>query len=136
MIKEEIRSVNGKLNALTEYLLEKQIGEDVYEQNKKALLLKRCELDERLGAAHAQSDSQAPDNLQKTFEIANQAYSIYKSGFFEEKRRIIRLVTKKCSVTDKQLTLELAVPFDKIRNRTSITGFFGNDSTPAVLPIY
>ena len=75
--------------------------------------------------AHKTSNFNYYDEGVRIIELANSAYTRFKSQPAEEKRKILKLVLSNCYLEDKKLRPEYKKPFDII---------FKNRNCPSWLP--
>lgn len=109
-----------RLNRLTDAYLDGSIERELFDERKKALLLERTAMNDRL---RVMKDNPAaiPARLQKFLELAEAAYSLYKEGTSEQKRRMVKMFTSNLSVDGKILDFAFVTPFNEIANRVNDT---------------
>ena len=96
--------------------IDRVIEKDIFEERKKALLMERKDLEEKI--THLKENSRSiPDRLTEFLELAGSAYLSYKMGIPEEKRDLLRIVTSNREADGKNLDLRLSLPFDEVANR-------------------
>jgi len=78
--------------------------------------MERKQLDETMDQLKSGTLS-IPDRLAEFLELAESAYLQYKSGFPDEKRDILKIVTSNREVDGKNIEFRLAIPFDEVANR-------------------
>src|SRR5262249_20973293 len=82
----ELRLSQNKelLNRLIDAFLERLIEKQVFEARKADLLLQQKTIEDEL-ARSSDGEAQILDHLEKIFELSFDAYSLYKTGFQDEK---------------------------------------------------
>jgi hypothetical protein len=111
---------NDRLARLTDAYIDRVIEKAIFEERKTALLLERKDIEEKLTQLN-QDGRTVPDQVAQFLELAESAYSLYKSGFPEEKRDLLKNVTSNRHVEGKSVEFTLALPFSELAKRCEIT---------------
>jgi site-specific DNA recombinase len=107
-----------RLNRLTDAYLDGSIERDLFDERKKALLFERTAMNDRLREMK-DNPAAVPARLQKFLELAEAAYSLYKEGNSDQKRRMVTMFTSNLSVDEKILDFAFVTPFNEIANRVN-----------------
>jgi len=115
-----VSQIQDRLDRLTDAYIDRLIEKEVFEKRKSTLLMEQKEVEETLTGLQDKSSS-VPDRVTELVELAGSAYSQYKTGFPDEKRDLLRIVTSNREADGKNVELRLAIPFDGIANRLHIS---------------
>jgi hypothetical protein len=88
----------------------------MFETRKADLLMQQKTIEEEL-ARSSDSEAQSLEYLEKIFELSFDAYSLYQTGFQDEKRWLLETLTSNRQVIQK-LVITLAFPFREIAERS------------------
>jgi hypothetical protein len=111
-----LSQLQDRLNRLTDAYIDRVIEKEIFEERKRALLMERKDLEEKLAQLKENSRS-VPDQLSEFLELAGRAYLGYKMGLPEEKRDLLKILTSNREVFGKSVDLRLSIPFDEVANR-------------------
>ncbi len=109
--------MSERLNRLTDAYVDGLIDAELFQERKKALLMERQRLKERMTAKG--NDTDLPSRLGKFFELTGTVYFQYKVALPEEKRALLESVTSNRSIFDKTAVIALDSPFDEVANRVT-----------------
>jgi hypothetical protein len=105
------------LNRLIDAFLERLVEKEAFETKKADLLMQQKAIDDQL-ASTSSGEPNILDHLEKIFELSFDAYSLYKTGFQDEKRWLLETLTSNRQVIQKELVFTLAFPFREIAERS------------------
>jgi site-specific DNA recombinase len=105
------------LNRLIDAFLERLVDKQAFEARKADLLMQQRTIEDQL-ASYSTGKAPILDQLEKIFELAFDAYSLYKTGFQDEKRWLLETLTSNRQVIQKELVFTLAFPFREIAERS------------------
>ena len=115
-IEMKLGQIEGRLNRLTDTLVDGLIDKDAFNRRNESLLIEKAELQERLATIKGGGYSLA-DDVQTFFELANTAEQTYLSGIPIEKRDLLKTVSSNRLVDRKNVMVELDTPFYVVANR-------------------
>jgi site-specific DNA recombinase len=121
-----------RLVRLTDAYIDKVIDKDIFEERKAALLMERKDLEQTMNQLKTGVLS-IPDRLTEFLELAGSAYLSYKTGFTEEKRDLLKILTSNREVDGKNVELRLAIPFEEVANRYKHSSGVPYRDTPRTL---
>jgi site-specific DNA recombinase len=131
-LRLRLGQLNERLARLTDAYIDRVIEKDIFEDRKTALLMERKDTDEKLIQLNRESQT-VPDQVAKFLELAGGAYSLYKSGFPDEKRDLLKTITSNRHVEGKNVEFMLALPFNELANRSENTNGSPYRDTPRTL---
>ena len=103
-ITSELSNIDNKLEALTDALIDRLIGKEVYAERQEKLLLRKSELNDELNK-NVNLNTTAQD-VREFLELAKNLTQLYKNLPAQDKRRFIESTTSNRVVADKNLVLE------------------------------
>lgn len=112
-LKLALAQIDERLNRVTDAYIDRLIDRESYEQRKRALLLERAGLDDKLRALR---DGKG-ESLGEFLERADTAYFTYKTGTPEQKRKLLDVLTSNRTAEGKTAEITLKLPFNEIANR-------------------
>jgi hypothetical protein len=74
-------------------------------------------MEEKLFESEEKTQS-IPDKIADFLELVGKAYSSYKIAIPEEKRDLLKIITSNRIIDEKNVVLELNLPFSEIENRS------------------
>lgn len=110
------KSLEERLNRLTDAYIDQLIDRDAFEQRKEALLLERAETEDQIRQLEA-DETESVDRLEQFLELAGTASRLYKSALGHEKRELLKSITSNLCVDGKTLVIVYRLPFQTIANR-------------------
>jgi DNA invertase Pin-like site-specific DNA recombinase len=113
----QLHQLQDRVSRLTDAYIDRVIDKETFEERKKSCLLERKDLEQKLADA---GEQHGPEQLEKIFELANSAYASYKLALPEEKRDSLRILTSNRYVEQKNVIVELNIPFREIANRAAV----------------
>jgi DNA invertase Pin-like site-specific DNA recombinase len=119
-LNAKCQQVTERLSRLTDAFLDGSVERDLYDERKKALLFERSALNDRLKDL-SENPSALPVRLQKFLELTEAAYSLYKDGNPDEKRRMVKMFTSNLTADHKNLDFAFSIPFTEVANRDKNT---------------
>lgn len=119
-----LNQLQDRLHRLTDAYIDRSIEKDIFEERKKALLLERKDVEERLARLQEEA-SLIPDRLSRVFELAESASLSYKTALPDEKRDLLKTLTSNRLIDGKNVVIELRSPFREMEKR-----FESMNSTP------
>lgn len=105
-----------RLTKLTDLLVEGTIDKSLFEERQGTLLLEQARIKERLVELN-QGRNNAAEELKRTVELAKRPSFLYKNGSSEEKRELQKILLSNLTLTEKNLEIALAVPFQLVSER-------------------
>jgi DNA invertase Pin-like site-specific DNA recombinase len=112
----KVRSLQDRLNRLTDAYIDGTIEKDLFERRKTTLLIDQKGVEEQLAALEANGQS-VPDRLQEFLELAGSASLLYQMSLDDEKRDLLEIATSNRRVQAKNVDFVLAPPFRDVANR-------------------
>jgi len=112
--------LQARIARLTDAFLDNVIDQRLFEERKKALLLERQDIEERL-ASPTPAGRELPDRIAEFFELAASAYVGYKTALPDEKRDLLRILTSNRRAKRNTLEITLSPPFQAVADRGSVT---------------
>ena len=109
-----------RLARLTDALLDGLIDQELFEHRKRALLLDRRALRDRLEGLTS-AHQMASIKLTEFLELAKKAPLSYQLGNLYEKRDLVRSITSNLKIDRKNVVIELRKPFAAIKNREKVS---------------
>jgi site-specific DNA recombinase len=116
-LRLRLGQLSERIARLTDAYIDRVIERELFEERKTAILMERKEVEERLTTL-SQEKRTMPDRVAEFFELAESAYSLYKSALPEEKRDLLKTVTSNREVEGKNVEFTLTLPFSKLANRS------------------
>src|SRR5262249_4953668 len=111
-----LNQIQDRIGRLTDAYIDRVIEKEIFEERKAALLLERKDLEEKMDQLKTGMLS-IPDRLAEFLELAESAYLSYKTGFPEEKRDLLKILTSNREVDGKNVDMRLAIPFNEVAHR-------------------
>lgn len=108
-----LNQIEERLNRVTDAYIDRLIDREQYEERKKALLTERIDVENKLQALRENKTGSLTDFLER----ADSAYSTYKTGTVEEKRKLYDVLTSNGTVDGKIPEITLSFPFNEIAKR-------------------
>jgi site-specific DNA recombinase len=112
----QIRQIKGRLSGLTDVYIDGAIDKSEYVEKKNQLLEKEQACHEQLARSKS-SRGGVRAQIHEILELANKAYTSYKSADIEDKREMIESTSSNLQVFDKTVLIKLKSPFQIISNR-------------------
>ncbi len=113
----QISQIDGRINRLTDALVDQLVDKQTFEQRKTALLLERKGIEEKFKEWTVDNRLTVSEELAHFLERASGAYSAYKVGKFEEKRELVDTISSNRLLMGKSIEISLALPFHEVANR-------------------
>ena len=104
--------MNGEIEAF----LMGNDSKDIFEMRKSALLMEQQETKNQLEEL-GQGEQDVAAHVLKILELASSAYLSYKTGFPDEKRKLLQTLTSNRRVHGKSPEFTLSFPFREVANR-------------------
>jgi site-specific DNA recombinase len=127
-LRLSLSQIAERLNRVTDAFIDRLIDREDYEQRKKALLVERTGVEDKLKALR---DGEA-ESLVEFLERADTAYSWYKTGTIEHKRKLLDVLTSNRTVDGKTAEIMLRLPFKEIADRFQYTNGGPTRSIPRI----
>jgi site-specific DNA recombinase len=112
----KLGQASDKLVRLTDAFIDRLIEKDVFEMRKSALLMEQQEIKNQLEELD-QGELDVAAHVLKILELASSAYLSYKTGFLDEKRELLQILTSNRLVYGKTPEFTLSFPFQEVANR-------------------
>ena len=113
VMREQLNS--SRLEKLADAYMDGVFDKETYATKKNSLITERVEIRERI--AGFGSFREIPEKLRSFLELANSAYSSYKSANEVERRELVDIVVSNFRADGKKLLIKLNSPFDKVAAR-------------------
>ena len=110
--------LSDRLAKLTDAYLDGLLEKELFEERKRAFLMERQKVKEMIATPTKTVD--LISTLEKFLELAGNAYLLYETGFLEEKRELLEIVTSNRLVSGKTPMFTLDFPFQQVANRAKI----------------
>lgn len=136
-----------KMDRLTDAYIENTIDKDIFEEKKEKLLVEQLCLNQKVSHLADQKDI-IYKKAEIFLELLKSLSKSYLNGIFEEKRKIIKIITSNLTVQGKKLIITMKLPFQDIANRCSVsscghvrnssricTAEIANPETSTVVPV-
>lgn len=118
--KLRLDQIKARRQRLMDALLDGDFDRQMFDERKSALLLEQREIEEKLRTL--EEDHRKPKNeLQEFFELLETLSDRYKMADPEEKRDLFQSVTSNLSVWQKNVDVELKIPFSMIAKRPKLS---------------
>ncbi|MBK8245378.1 MAG: recombinase family protein [Saprospiraceae bacterium] len=124
-IRIQESQLNIKLERLTDALIDNNIDKGIYEERKEKIYIEKKGLQER----KTNIDDNITKIFQKTklfFELLKSLKNLYIIGNYEEKRKLLKIITSNLLVEGKKLMITVRNPFQDIA-LTHIVSSSGQD---------
>ncbi|MBK8484752.1 MAG: hypothetical protein IPL31_10530 [Saprospiraceae bacterium] len=114
------QKVSLKLERLTDAYIENTIEKDAFEDRKEKLLVELQGLNNRISQLSNQKDI-IFKKAEIFLELIKSLKKSYENGIFEERRKIIKIVTSNLTIQGKKLMITMKLPFNDIANRSNFS---------------
>ncbi len=108
--KKDYTSVQNRLDALMDLLLDGTITKQEFERKKLSLRDRQAKIRE-LMAAHEEGDDKFKDALISLIQLTSEAYELFRGSTVEQKRRLVGLVFANLQLKGASLCYSLQEPF-------------------------
>ena len=118
-----------KLDRLTDAYIENTIDKEVFEDKKEKLMIEQQGLNHQIEELSIKKDL-IFKKAEFFLELLKSIKKSYLNGIFEERRKILKLVTSNLSIQGKKLIITMKLPFQDIANRWNLSsgGHVRNES--------
>jgi len=119
----QLESLRTRLSRLTDLLLEGSVEKTVFDEKQKAFVWEEADLKQKLTALQEGRDNTLKE-IEDTVELAKSPLLLYKQSDQEGKRELLRILLSNLTVSGKNVSVELKIPFRLIaeREKTSHCG--------------
>jgi DNA invertase Pin-like site-specific DNA recombinase len=126
--------VETRLMRLTDAFIDGNLEKDIFERRKEGLLREQRGLLDQKAKAGEDGKRFALDRLRKFLELAKNALLSYEMGNTEEKRDLVRTTLSNCTVSGKNVVVELSKCYQVIAHWLSLAygGLQREDFRPGV----
>lgn len=125
----QLSQLHNRIVRLTDAYIDQAIDKNTFEERKASLLMERRSLQEALGAVDYNCRT-FPEQLQEYLELAGKAWLLYKMGFPEEKRELLKIVTSNLAVNSNDVVITPSKPFSEIAKRFELSNCDPNRDIP------
>lgn len=127
--KMQKHKLSLKLNRLTDAYIENTIEKEVFEDKKERLMIEQQGLSLQIEQLTFQKEL-IFKKAEFFLELLKSLKKSYLNGIFEEKRKLIKLVTSNLAVEGKKIVITMKLPFQDIANRWNFSscGHVRNES--------
>ena len=108
--------VQNRLSQLTDLLLDRKIGQPLFEEKHNELTLELASIDEQIRKLDAAASS-ATEEVKKTVELAKDACLLLKTATVPNKRKLLKILLSNLWVSRKNVEITLTIPFQIIAQR-------------------
>jgi len=112
-LETELNTLNTRLSILTDRLIDEVVDRDTYLQKKNEIISK-MQLAKNKLSDNSTGVSVEAQTKALHLELYKNAYLSYETGSTTEKRQMIKTITSNCSVTGKNVAIELHHPFEEL----------------------
>ncbi len=119
-MKLRLTSIKEKRSRLTDAYIEDRIDKEVFETRNNDLLLEKMSLEEKLASVE-ESETSIPQKVHEFLGSCTTYYSLYQTGFSENRREIVRAVISNLLVRGKNIYFSRRSPFKEVENRAILT---------------
>jgi FtsZ-binding cell division protein ZapB len=112
----QLEALRLRLSRLTDLLLDGSVEKTVYEEKRRALVWEETELQQKLRMLDAGRD-QVLQRIEETVELAKDAPLLYQQANLENKRELLRILLSNLTVSGKNVSAVLHIPFQVIAER-------------------
>lgn len=112
----QLEGCRQRLSKLTDALIDGVIERELFVEKKNALILEEHRLQGEIDSLE-QAATETFDRTRKILELANRAYTSYKTANEEEKREMVKIITSNLTAEGKSVLIKLNYPFELIVNR-------------------
>lgn len=120
-LRLHLSQITDRLNRVVDAFLEGNLEKDLYEDRKRLLLLERLEAEEKLASLKANPAS-GGEKVLEFLELSKTALLRYQLGNHDEKRDMVKLMFSNLSVTGKNVSTRLSLPYSEIAKRPKLHG--------------
>ncbi len=112
-LRLQAAKLDDRQNRLTDAFVDGALERSDYDKRKAALVIERCDLDQRLASVEA---GQSEDVMvtQKKLELVKRAWLLHKSGISSETRDLVSEVTSNRVASGKTLVITLQNPLEEL----------------------
>jgi DNA invertase Pin-like site-specific DNA recombinase len=111
--------LKARRQRLADALLDGDFDRQMFEERKSSLLFEQKEIEEKL-AALEEKHRRPMKQLQEFFELLGTLSDQYKIASSEEKRDLFQSITSNLTVSQKNVYVELKIPFKTIAKRSKV----------------
>lgn len=115
----KLENLKSRSQRLTDSYLDALLDKDAYQERRTELLSEIAAVEQSLAEIQA-GGSAVPDAVSKFLERAKMACFVYDSGSAADKREIVESVTSNRSLQQKNLYVELQIPFTEVAKYTKL----------------
>lgn len=118
-IASELSLIQQKIERLTDAYIDGILSKEEFEQKKTALTLECHRKEERLSELK-QGKHHWIERCQKKVELIKTAYSLFKTGSYDEKREMVKEVMSNRTLNEKELDFTVRFPFSELEKYPSV----------------
>ena len=111
--------LKARRQRLADALLDGVFDRQMFEERKSSLLFERKEIEEKL-AALEEKHRRPMKQLQEFFELLGALSNQYKIASSDEKRDLFQSITSNLTVSQKNVYVELKIPFKTVAKRPKV----------------
>jgi DNA invertase Pin-like site-specific DNA recombinase len=119
----QLDSLRTRVSRLTDLFLDGSLQKTVFEEKQKAYVWEEAELKQKLTLLENGSET-AFREVEKFVELLKSPQMLYKQADHENKRELLRILLSDLTVSGKNVSLALRIPFRLVaeREKTSLCG--------------
>lgn len=129
-LKTELAKVQNRIDSMVDLLLDGTISKEDYERKLDKLKADQQDIKAKI-AEHENFNEESHLTVQKVFDLANNAYDLFKSSEPNQKRQLIDFLVQNCRLKDKTLIFTIREPFNNLLSYSYLRIWLGRwDSNP------
>ena len=115
-LRLQLDSLESRLASLTDLLIDGTVDKELFTGKKNALLMERAKVQEKLSETQ-QGLNRPLQSFEKTVELAKNPSMLYEMASAEKKRELVKTLLSNLTVSGKNVSVTLALPFRLIAER-------------------
>ncbi len=134
-LESRLTAVRNRMDAAYVDKLDGKITEDFWERKTSDWRTEEQQIRMSIQSLETVDTGNRVLDAQRTFELANRAYSLYVSQNPAEKAKLLRMLLSNCSVDAVSATPAYRYPFDMIFKRAKLEEWSGRRDSKAPTPV-
>lgn len=118
--KLQLESLRARVSRLTDLFLDGSLQKTVFEEKQKAYVWEEAELKQKLDSLENGSET-AHREVEKIVELLKSPRMLYKQADHGKKRQLLRILLSNLSVSVKNVSVELRIPFRLVAEREKLS---------------
>lgn len=129
LLKIKLSNVQGRLDKLTDLIIDGMIDKNLYESKHTTLLFELKSIEEAISENSLKGDEKVL-HLKQYLEQANSLIKSFNSELMQDKLDLLENVTSNLSVQGKKLTMTMKSPFYELTNREGVLKCYLSTAIP------